>query len=237
MVNGENMSEKAAAPGEATGFFKKFIKDHVVDFDDGQPKTATTVPVTASPAAVAAPVGTVPAYSATPYNTEMLEALGKVIQQRKTPYSALVDAAAKLIKVIPDDRMRLQAAFTTLDRKASDITAAIDAHIQDLDNEALKFKTRSDAEVNSQAGSLRAQAEQAGAQVVANNKQIADMQTRITEMQNANSEMQNRIAGLQTEATTIETRIRTVEATFNATVEYMKTDLSTKKAGISAILQ
>jgi len=220
------------AVGEETmigGFFKKYVYDP----NDGQAVSGVT-----SSTAKAVPVTKIGAINAIAlHDAEMVAMLTTKITTRKTPYIALVEAASKLADIIPDERLRLQAAFKMLDgRKASDIISAIEIHIADLESEKTRFKLRTDQEVKSRSGAMRDQASDATRLVMMNEQKITDLEKQIVELRAANDAATTEAHDLNTRADSQEADLRAVQTRFEASIDYLQSDLATKKAGIGAVL-
>lgn len=224
------MSSDQAAGASFFGALKKGAS-LFVQFDE--PEAAQT-PTTFKTAP--RPVGSTSAPS-TSYDPAMLSSLSKAIMARKTPYTALLEASQKLEKVIPDETMRIKAAFATLgDRSAPEVIQAIDVHVADLEGERLRFKQASERNVKDKSGTVRAAATAKESQLANNTARIQQLRDEANQLEQVNHNLTVDVSQLVTQADAAEADIRAVEARFNATVDFLKKDLASKKSGLDALL-
>lgn len=181
-----------------------------------------------------------PAKPALSIDQEMLATLQKKINSRSSSYVTLIEAAQRLVSVIPDETTRLKAAFAMVSgegtRSVSSIAQAIDVHIADLEGERIRFKNTSNEQMGSKSADLRAQADSLGAQNVASTSQIERLQAEIAKVQAAIVKNSAQCRDLNIEADKAEAQIKAVSAAFDRTVEYLKNDLAAKKVSLSTLL-
>lgn len=212
------MADTSAAKslfGKALGLF--------VEVDEPTAQPAATAPATARPGTTSAPVNAI--------DPEMVATLQKIIDSRKTPYTALLEASQKLATVIPDETQRLKAAFVTVsgDRSLNDIVKAIDVHISDLGGQDMRFKQTSEAQVKTKVGAKRAQVETLVAEGERNKAEIERLTAR-------NAEIAAQATNLSSEADTDEREIQQVAARFEAAVSYLVNNLTATKQHLSSVL-
>jgi chromosome segregation ATPase len=174
------------------------------------------------------------------YDPDMIAALQKVIASRKTPYTALVEAADKLKQFIPDDVTRFKAAYAQIAgdgvRTVGNIASAIDVHINDLNGEQMRFKQSSDAQVNSKVGNLRSTVESIVSQNAQRQQQIANLQAQIATMNQSIVDDTAKASDLTNQANAAEADIAAVAQRFQAAADYLKQDLTNKKAQLTSAL-
>lgn len=221
-------SDQAASSGGFLDALKKAVSP-LVGFDEAEPQPAPTNYKTARVAG---------SYVAgTAYDPDMLAALSTAIMARKTPYTALLDSAKKLEKVIPDETMRIKAAFATLgDRTPPDVIQAIDVHLADLEGERLRFKQTSEKNLKSVAGAARSTAKSKEDQIASNAERIQRIRDEAAQLEQANATLTNDARTLSVQADQAESEVKAVEGRFNATVDYLKSDLIGKKSGLGSLL-
>jgi chromosome segregation ATPase len=170
----------------------------------------------------------------------MVAALQKVIASRKTPYTALVEAADKLKQFIPDDVTRFKAAYAQIAgdgvRTVGNIASAIDVHINDLNGEQMRFKQSSDAQVNAKVGNLRAQVETIVSQNAQRTQQIANLQAQIATMNQSTVDDTAKASELTNQANAAEADIAAVAQKFQAAADFLKQDLTNKKTQLTSAL-
>lgn len=225
--------------------FLKKLASPFVEFDDtaaANPGTAT-VPVTAggnvptmrqtsasAPAAIAA--------SAAGIDPAMLAALDKTLLNRKTAYTALLEAANKLTAKVPDEATRLSLAYTmvsTPGRSVKDMIDSIDVHLSDLEGEKMRFKSQSDKEVAQRCVANRTQADSIEAQVGSAQDRINSMQAEINKLNDQINAGHVEAARLRQSADSAEGEIRIVQQRFEAAVDYAKANLASKKTDLQQI--
>lgn len=198
-----------------------------------QRPTLKETPTAANTAAVAAAV-------TSGYDQEMLATLQKVITNRKTSYTALIEASDKLKAVIPDDITRLKAAFAMISgegqRTLDTITQALDVHSQDLSGELIRFKQASEGAVKAKVGSLRSTVQNLTASNETRTQQIANLQAQMATLQQGIAADTVKITELSGQANNAEAEIAATTEKFAAAVEYLRQDLNNKKSQLASAL-
>jgi len=171
---------------------------------------------------------------------EMLATLQSKIKSRTSPYVTLIEAADRLVSVLPDEPTRLKAAFAMVtgdgNRSVSSITKAIDVHLSDLEGERIRFKKTSDEQTILKSASLRDQAKNLHAQNVTNTSQIERLQADIAKLQDSIIKNTALCNDLNLQADNSEAEIKAVSAKFDRTVDFLKNDLAEKKHSLSTLL-
>ena len=218
----------------------KSIARKFVEMDDNVDKALPPTPVsTPQPSTTST---TVPIISpASALDLTIVDTLTKVITGRKTSYTALIDTAAKLVAVIPDETMRIKAAFTMVtsdgNRTIDSINQGIDIHLSDLAGESLRIKQASDTSNTTKVKSLRQSALQLSEENESNLRKISEFNQQITELESRRTENQNKIYELEKQANTAETEIKTINMKFEAALDYHKQDLLAKKQYFATLLK
>lgn len=218
-------------PGSSLG--KKFLGLFVETESSPEAPVPPKSQVKVTPAGAAStPVASV--------DQEMLATLQKKISSRSSPYVTLIEAAQRLVTVIPDETTRLKAAFAMVsgegNRSVSSITQAIDVHIADLEGERIRFKNASDEQMNSKSAVLRNQAGGLSAQNATSTGQIERLQAEIAKLQDAIVKNTGLCRDLNLQADNAEAEIKAVSAAFDRTVDYLKNDLAAKKRSLASVL-
>ena len=171
---------------------------------------------------------------------EMLATLQNKINSRTSPYVTLIEAADRLVSVLPDEATRLKAAFAMVsgdgNRSVSSITKAIDVHMSDLEGERIRFKKASDEQTMSKSASLREQAKNLAAQNVVSTGQIERLQADIAKLQDSIIKNTALCNDLNQQADNSEAEIQAISAKFDRTVDYLKNNLAEKKLDLSTLL-
>jgi len=171
-------------------------------------------------------------------DSEMYATLQKVIENRKTPYTALLEASQRLATVIPDETQRLKAAFVTIsgDRSLADITKAIDVHISDIEGQAIRFKQTSETQIKAKAGSKRKAIEAFTVEAADATSQIEHARVEIDRLTARTTEISTQVQLLTQEADAAEQEIKDVQARFEASVDALVDHLSATKQHLSSVL-
>ena len=206
-------------------------------------ETPTKAPQTVAPtgpANVVQSIGQPQAFGQPSINPEMAAALQKVIDNRKTPYTALLDAADKLKAVIPDDTTRLKAGFAMVvgdgQRSLPSIMQAIDLHQTDLDGELMRFKASTANALTQKVGGLRSRAESIQRTRESTLANIAALEKQIAENRQSVAANESEIQELTNQAASAEAEINNVASQFESAVVAVKADLNNKKTQLSSVL-
>lgn len=208
----------------------------IVSFDEAPAPAATATPAAAKGPAVASAK-----YTAPTYDQDMLTSLNKVIAARKTPYTALLEQAARLESVIHDENVRLKAAFATIagegQRSLEGVIQGIDIHIADIERERMSFKRNAAAQVQAKAGALRGEAARrtsATENAEQRLKQLEDERQRLVEQRSADmaaADQANR------DADSAEAEVRLVEQRFDLTADHLKSNLESRRSYLGSVLR
>lgn len=197
-------------------------------------------PVTEQDAPAATPTAHVNVYSASvAQDPDMVSSIRKATLARKTPYTALLEAAEKLVNVIPDQATRLKAAFAmvgTESRSVAQIGKSLDMHVQDAEGEKLRFFQATAAKRESQVGDLKRKI--VSLQTTNTNLQaeIASLQERMAKLTGDVSRNTVDISAASTEADAKESDIVKVEKQFEGAVQFVKDELEQQRRLILSTL-
>lgn len=157
--------------------FKGFLDKYVLA---GDVASSSAAPVAVN----TAPMGSAP--SITVNNNEFVTALRNAIKARTSAFTALLQAADKLMNIIPDPNTRLKAAFASVSgegRGLREVLGAIDVHVADLESQKMQFQHAMEAQKQTALGTLQNELsaiapanESAQQQIAAMNQQIQQLQ-------------------------------------------------------------
>jgi chromosome segregation ATPase len=194
-------------------------------FEDASTNNTMPPPVAAQPA-----TGT-PTVSVG-VDVEMVNAIKKTTLARKTAYTALLEAADKMISVIPDGNTRLKAAYAMVageQRTIDTIVNALDVHISDVDGERLRFTQQTGQLMASEVETLKAQA----ASLDATTNQLRDQITSLTQQVADNVA---KSAALVTQATTRSVELEQAANKFAAAAQSVRSEFEQQRVSLSTIL-
>lgn len=219
------------------------VKGALVE-DDGPKKQADAVkPVATTVVTPIAPgISTVPAHTviSTSYgaNPEMVASIRQGTMARKTPYTALLEAADKLANVIPDSTTRLKAAYAMIgdNRSVASISNAIDLHVQDVQGEKMRFAQQATAKRAATVDPLKKQVSDLSTQNQNISTEISNINQRIQQLQETQRTNEVQISTLTGQAQQKETEIAAVEAQFDAAATQVCSDLEQQRAAITSTL-
>lgn len=213
-------------------------------FTDDDPRSKAAAPAVATndrPFTTMPPVGNVagaPAPVAMPDN-EFVTALRNAIKARNTAFTSLLANADKLVKVIPDPAMRLQAAFEMIKgdgRGKVDVMSAIDVHTADLQAARLQFDSALERQKTAALGSTQAELDalapstsQARAQIEALQAQITTLNETITRNATRSGELQVK---LQTDGSAFALKAQQ----FEGALQLVKGELDHQKAIVGSTI-
>ena len=231
------LREKPTMADEKSSFFGS-LKRLVVE--DEAPKVTPQNVAPTGPANVTQPVGQLQTFGQPSVNPDMVTTLQKVIDNRKTPYTALLEAADKLKTVITDDTTRLKAGFAMVvgdgQRSLPSIMQAIDLHQTDLDGELMRFKASTATALTQKVGGLRSQAESLQRTREGTLANIAILEKQIADQRQSVLANENEIQELTNQAANAEAEINSVASQFESAVAAVKADLNNKKTQLSSVL-
>jgi chromosome segregation ATPase len=171
-------------------------------------------------------------------NDEMVQAIKRNTLSRKTPYTALLEAADKLANVIPDPNMRLKAAYAMVgeQRTVEAIMKALDIHISDVDGEKMRFGQATDQRRKTELGSLTTQLTQL-------NTSTEQMQTEITNLHARIQQLNTTINDNTVKANELAAQVNSRGAEYDATVaqfenaaQLVRGELEQQRIAISSTL-
>ena len=193
-------------------------------------------PTTASVGTVAAPAVTVTLGTAV--NADMVAAIREAVFGRNTAFTQLLTASEALADVIPDPTMRLKAAHKTggAGRTGKQIADAVDVHLQDVDGEELRFKNMIDSKVQSEVGTIDAQAQTAASQAQQAAQEIEQLQQRIGGLQKLITDMNGKAAELSAQSAVKRSEFDAALAQFKVAATAVRTELNGSKSAILSTL-
>jgi chromosome segregation ATPase len=227
------MSEQNTGPS-AFSLGKKILSAFVVLDNTPAPVSqhSTAPPTLSKPPAFA------PTYAGA--DQGMVDALQKVVVSKKTAYTALLESSERLRGVIPDDIMRLRAAFATISaegmRTPQSISDAIDVHINDINGELMRFKQTSDTAVASKVGVTRSTIANIASSNTGRAQTIANLQSQIASLQQSITTDTATATDLTNQADATEAEINATTVRFTTAVDFVKQDLTNKKSQLASTL-
>ncbi len=180
---------------------------------------ATTATIPTQPGqAAAAPIATSPKQA-------IVEAIRKATMSRNTAYTQLARAADALHDLIPDQVMRLKAAYRTsgAGRTAQQIAEAIDIHLQDVGGEELRFHQMIEGKLSVVVGGQRRQAQAAADAAKAAQEQIHALEKLI-------AEKNEEAIRIMAEAAQLEADLQQSHADFKLAAAQVRSELEGSKA-------
>jgi predicted nucleic acid-binding Zn-ribbon protein len=171
-------------------------------------------------------------------NAEMVQAIKTNTLNRKTPYTALLEAAEKLASVIPDQVTRLKAAYAMVgeQRTVGAILQAIDVHISDVDGERLRFNQASDQRRKTELSSLTAASQQLAEANKSMNGEIAAMQERIRALTDSIITNEGKVSELTAQLNSRTLEFDLAVQQFDAATNTVRAELEQQRAAISSTL-
>lgn len=166
--------------------------------------------------------------------------LQRVIANRKTAYTALVEASDRLKNVIPDEITRIKAAYAMIagdgQRTLADVIQAIDVHLADVEGELMRFKQSSESALTSKVGSLRASARNLLGNNESRQQRITTLEAEIATLRQGIVDDTNKANEITAQADATEAEINGVAAKFSAVQAEIKSDLANRKIQLSSVL-
>lgn len=173
-------------------------------------------------------------------NAEMIATIKKATLARKTPYTALLEAAEKLVGVIPDQTTRLKAAYAMIgseSRSIDQISKAIDLHVSDVDGEKMRFLQATKNQRTSDIGSLQSSVDSLRKNNVDLEKEIADIQVRLQQLNSTVTENNRQINASTAEITTKDAGISDMERQFEVAAQQVKDEFDQQRRVILSTLK
>jgi chromosome segregation ATPase len=178
------------------------------------------------------PAGSV-ATSVPTAQSEMIATIRNTTLARKTAYTALLEAADKMISIIPDVNTRLKAAYAMVggeQRTVNTIIQALDVHISDVDGEKGRFAQFTQQQYANEVESVRTQA----ANLTADTQRI---QQQIAELNQQVATNTNRVAELNQQADTRQRELDSAVSQFNASAQVVRSEFEQQRSSLATILQ
>ena len=154
-------------------------------------------------------------------------------------YTALLQAADKLVSIIPDPNTRLKAAFASVQgegRGLREVIGALDVHVADLESQRMQFgqalaKQREAAVgvLQRELDGLKPANDTAAQQIQAMTAQIQQLQTLITTNTTRAAELQGQITAQTMQFTQTEQQ-------FVSALQIVKSELDGQKAAVMSVL-
>ena len=209
-----------------------FLNKYVLAGDGDTAKPAAPAAAPATQALGAAP-------STVAASNEFVTALRNAIKARSTVYTALLQAADKLVSIIPDPNTRLKAAFASVQgegRGLREVIGALDVHVADLESQRMQFgqalaKQREAAVgvLQRELDGLKPANDTAAQQIQAMTAQIQQLQTLITTNTTRAAELQGQITAQTMQFTQTEQQ-------FVSALQIVKSELDGQKAAVMSVL-
>lgn len=172
-------------------------------------------------------------------NAEMVEALKKVVTNRKTAFTTLEEKSNAMAAAIPDETMRTRAAFGILSaegRNATDIIKAIEIHVVDIDGEQGRFSQAIAQAKTEKSGALRNEIANIEKALTNDNDLIQRLQQQIADAQGRVINNQQQITEKSSAVAMVEAECDAKAQQFNAAAEAVKNSLTQRKNVLSSVL-
>lgn len=205
--------------------------------DTAAPNAPASVSAPASVTTVA-PASQTSTASYTAVNQDMVKAIKSNTLARKTPYTALLEAADKLANVIADPTTRMKAAYAMVgeQRTVDAIMKAIDIHISDVDGEKLRFAQTTEQKRNAELGALKQQSAQLAASNDAMQKEIAALQERIQTLSTNVAANTSKGMELDAQINTRSIEFDSVSREFELAAQTVRNELEQQRIAITSTL-
>lgn len=190
----------------------------------------------AAPSAMAVPTADMMSMQMT-VNTEMVDAIRKAAFGRQTALTTLISAAENLKDVIPDQTMRMKAAYKTIGgRDVKQITDAVQIHLSDVDGEEMRFSNMIKAKADSEIGGLNRQAEAMKQTIDTANAEINIATRRIAELNASIGEATASQAQFLSQASAKQQELAQAETQFKQAAAQVRNELNGHKAVVLSVL-
>ena len=174
---------------------------------------------------------------ATGINKEMVDMVKAKAIERKTPFTALLESSDKLIKVLPDQKVRVQAAMAIVmgeGRTLQQILQAIDVHMSDIDGERLGFLKATEAKQKQDLGDITNQINITNQQVETSKTLSQQYKLKIAELDQETVIANENLVKLNTDLAAKTTEFDTITAQFETAVKIVKNELVDQKSLINS---
>jgi predicted nucleic acid-binding Zn-ribbon protein len=164
-------------------------------------------------------------------NEKILQSLKEVIEKNNitgADYYELSIAVGQLTNIIPDEKTRMLAAFSTLKTSAPDISkekllSSIDTYVQLLNKEKESFSADLKQRFNDSVGKKT--------------KAVADAQQKLIDLQKEQTTLNQFIIEESQKAQQEELKLKQVESNFNATMAHLLGIMEADKLKITQFIQ
>jgi hypothetical protein len=164
-------------------------------------------------------------------NEKILQSLKEVIEKNNiagADYYELSVAVSQLANIIPDEKTRMLAAFSTLKTSAPDISkekllSSIDTYVKLLNKEKETFSADLKQRFNDSVGKKT--------------KAVADAQQKLLDLQKEQTTLNQFIIEESQKAQQEELKLKQVESNFNATMAHLLGTLEADKGKITQFIQ
>lgn len=171
-------------------------------------------------------------------NQAMVAEIKKATFSRNTAFTRVLQAADTLVDVVPDQTMRLKAAFKMAGagQSGKQVADAVDVHLQDVDGEEMRFKQAIDQKTAQEVGALNAKASVLEQQVSAASAEIQAAQQRITELNTTIVTLSQQAGEAKTQAAQKTTELAAAQAQFKLSADAVRAELNAQKALVVSTL-
>lgn len=169
----------------------------------------------------------------------ILNILNNIVSARKSSYTSLLEISERMLKAIPDETTRINAAYSVISREgrsADNVVQSIDLHLSDLSSEFNSFMNTSENTKRENLSALQTKLSQTESSIQTNNKTIDELAARIGELKRMNDEASNNVVQINSEIENAKSAVDKVVDKYKTTYEYVVNDLKSKKVFISSIL-
>lgn len=212
------------------------LKGLVLEDEPGS-KTASPAPAANTPIGVSA---TAVVGSATPLaNNEYVGLLRQALKSRVTAFTSLLNAADKLAAVIPDQSMRLKAAYEMVKadgRGLTELLQAIEIHASDLASQERSFMAQAEAALGSTIGAMERELQTLDAANATARQQIESFQQQIANLNNTIASNGGRQAELSNSIASERGRFDSNKMQFTSALTTVQAELASQKTIISSTL-
>jgi hypothetical protein len=172
--------------------------------------------------------------STTEMKNDAIEIFKGVIQNRKTPYTAIIEKTSVLSDIIPNEQDRIKAALKLViaeGRSVDSVIQSIDMHIADVQNTVVNLRETSKEVSKSKVDSARTEANFWIEQQKKNSDKITELLAEIEKLKEHSLQSAEKSAQLSKQADDEEKRIEAIikineqiaESTINDLVSFKQT--------------
>lgn len=219
------------------GKFTDSLKGMLYEDPQGGAKPAPTQQAQAS-ASMPMSTGGVPFTPMASVNQSMVDAIKKVTFGRNTAFTQLIAASETLADVIPDQTMRLKAAYKTTGagRTGRQVAEAVDVHLADVDSEVRKFEQLIDTKMQTEVGAIEGRASNAQRQVEQAQSEIQSLSQRIADLQASMGQLAQTASSAQLEVQQKRGELEGAKHEFKMAADAVRAELNNSKQAIVSTL-